>query len=209
MKRFRRPTELFLLLVLALLPACERDELSTADRRLSVRLESTFGISLPCSLGWCQPYLDGGTVGGLIVAASGDSLKWAWGRRSPEMRTPKSIEHDQTRMDAWVDSLLKSPPTFAYVGVDHWSRPGGRPLPVGSSAESLFIQLLWYVAGVDTVMPSRVYVEPDRSGQRFRASNVARALQRQRAGKTPLRHFHELSPSERAAMSGSRIRRPR
>ena len=66
--------------ILAFLPACERDTFSTAERELSARLESTFGISLPCSLSWCDSYMDGGTVGGLLIDAKGDSLKWAWGR---------------------------------------------------------------------------------------------------------------------------------
>jgi hypothetical protein len=187
--------------------ACARP-LSLDERRLSARLQASFGISLPCSLSWCDSHLDGGTVGGLIVGAEGDSLKWAFGRRERPIEIPESIKHDKVRVEAWMDSLHKNPPTFAYVGADHWSRPRGRLLPVGSSAESLFIQL-WYVAGADTVVPGRVYVAPDRSGQRFRASNVARALQRQRAGGRPGRYLHELSPSQRAAMSGPRIRHPR
>ena len=172
--------------LVTLLSACGRP-LSPDEGRLSARLQATFGISLPCSLGWCQSYLDGGTVGGLIVDEKGDSLKWAFGRRRRPIEIPESIKHDRFRVDAFLDSIHKNPPTFAYVGADHWTRPGGRPLPVGSAAESLFIKVLWYVAGADTVVPGRVYAHRDRSGQRFRASNVARALQRQRAGLPTLR----------------------
>ena len=181
--------------VVALVASCERP-LTAAERLLSIRLKSTFGISLPCSLGWCGSYMDGGTTGGLIVGRE-DSLKFAMGRLRRPGKIPKSIRYDSVRVRAWEDSFLRYPPTLAYVGVDHWSDPGGRPLLVGSPEESLLIRLLWYVAGADSVPQGRVDEEPDRSGQRFRASNVARALERQRSGLAPFRRWDELSPSER------------
>jgi hypothetical protein len=158
---------------------CSR--LTSAERRLSARLQSAFGISLPCFLAWCGSYLDGGTVGGLVVDRGADSLKWACGRVSRPLKIPKSIRYDQVRLDAWIDSVHKDPPTLAYVGADHFTRPGARPLSVGSSAESLFIQLLWYVAGEDTVLARDM-----SNHKRFLASRIAWSLERQRAGLTPL-----------------------
>lgn len=155
---------------------------SDADRQLSTRLKSTFGISLPCSLRWCDSYMDGGSVGGIVVDRRGDSLQWAWsplvpglGRRAQEASVPRD------RLNAWVDSVLLATPFPVYVGVTYYRNPGGRPLPIEGSAESLFIQLLWHVVGAD----SELTEEPDH--KRPLAASVARALQRQRAGKTALR----------------------
>ena len=187
------------LVALTLLSACGHTTRNSEDIRLSTRLTSTFGISLPCSLVWCGGYLDGGSTGGLIVDTKADSLKFAWGRRVHSLSVPKMIMHDSVRVRAWEDSVLKSPPTLAYVGADHILKPEARPLTVGSSSESLFIQLLWYVAGSDTTL-----VRGRGTQKRFIASNVARALQRQRLGLTPLRRWGDLSPSERSAMTNAK-----
>jgi hypothetical protein len=180
----------FLGLIIALLPACERAVLSTAEQRLSTRLESAFSISLPCSLVWCEIYLGNG-IGGLIVDTKGDSLKWSQGRLEPDTRMPEGIRGDSTQMSAWFDSLSRYPPELAYVGADHFLRPGAQPLLVGSSAESLFIDLLWYVAGPDTVLvPGRMVAK------RFRAANVALSLKRQRTGHKPYRDAGEITAAE-------------
>jgi len=169
-----------LAVILVLLPACERHTLNTADRRLSKRIESTFGISLPCSLSRCNG--GGFVVGGLVVDTKGDSLKWAWGRPWEGVRVPEW--GDRHRVEAYLDSAFKNPPTLAYVGAEDYRAPGARPLSVGSSAESLFIQLLWYVVGADSVYSAPL--DPSVHKRLFAAS-AARGLQRQRAGKTPLR----------------------
>ena len=180
-----------LLLALTLLLACERNVLTPAERRLSTRLESAFSISLPCSLVWCDVYLGNG-IGGLIVDTKGDSLKWSQGRLEPNTRMPEGIRGDSTRMSAWFDSLSRYPPELAYVGADHFLRPGAQPLLVGSSAESLFIDLLWYVAGPDTVLvPGRMIAK------RFRAANVALSLELQRTGHEPYRDAGEAAAERR------------
>lgn len=177
----RVPTRVTVLAcILTLLPACEHHTLSTAERQLSMRIKSTFGISLPCSLSRCEG--GGGVVGGLMVDTKGESLKWAWGRPSDGIVVPEWGDRD--RVEAYLDSVFKNPPTLAYVGAEDYRAPGARPLSVGSSAESLFIQLLWYVVGADSVYSAPL----DRAvHKRLFASSAARGLQRQRAGKTPLR----------------------
>ena len=167
---------------LVFVTACERDPRSIARRQLSARLESTFGISLPCSLRWCDSYLDGGSVGGLVVDRKGDSLQWAWsplvpgpglGRRSREASIPRD------RLNAWADSILLATPHPVYVGATYYRAAGAKPLPIAGPAESLFIQLLWQAVGADSVF---------RDGSLSRrkrplAASVARCLQRQRAGE--------------------------
>jgi len=173
-------TVLLLTAILVLEPACGRDTRSPADRQLSARTEAAFGISLPCSLRWCGSYLDGGSVGGVLVDAKGDSLQWAWysgARTMPPM--PESIRHDRMRSEAWVDSIMNSVPLLAYVGAKHFRATGARPLAVGSARESLFIHLLWNAIGADSVFKDSVQSHEKRP----RAANVARMLQRQRAGE--------------------------
>jgi hypothetical protein len=120
------------------------------------------------------------------------------GRNEPSARIPAAIEGDSARIEAWEDSTSRNPPSLAYVGADHFLKPGARPLPVRSKAESLFIQLLWYVAGPDTVL-----TRDQTSPKRFLASNVARALERQRAGLPPFRNWGEPSAAERSAMDSA------
>lgn len=169
------------LALLVLLNACAQDSRRESHRLFVARVKSTFGITPPYSLIWCDSYLDGGSVGGVLIGGARDTLEWACGpgsRRIPP--TPESIRHDSARQDAWVDSVLRSVPSRVYIGVKYYREPAGRPLAVGSPAESLFIQLLWAAVGPDTVFNySSHKLQPGPL-----AANIARALQRQRAGLT-------------------------
>ena len=174
------------MLLLAPIPlGCNRDGRSVAERQFATRVQATLGISLPCSLAWCGPYLDGGSFGGVLVGANGDSLPWAYGHRMiPFPAIPSAIRHDEARVDAWSDSIVQSVPRLSYIGAKHYQEPGARALAVGSSAESLFIQVLWKAADGDTVgtpLPGE-QPSPGRQAKRLIAANIARALERQRAG---------------------------
>ena len=87
------------------------------------RVDQTFGIALPCSLTWCDMYLDGGTIGGTLKDRRGDSLDWAYGPMAPD-----------AHFDPW----------HASVGAKHCSSPLARRLDFGSTSEVLFTQLLGY-----------------------------------------------------------------
>jgi len=169
--------------ILSIAAACTRDPRTVADRQFATRVKTTFGISLPCSLRSCGSYLDGGSVGGFVVDRRGDSLLWAWSPLVPGLpglgRLSREASVPRDRLNAWTDSVLLATPFPAYIGVTHYRNAGGKPLPIGGSAESLFIQLLWYVVGADSEFTSGFQKKP-------LAASVARALQRQRAGKTAL-----------------------
>jgi hypothetical protein len=154
------------------------DSRSLAERQLSVRTEAVFGISVPCSLGWCESYLDGGSVGGVLIDAKGDSLQWAWdgaGRSAPG--SWEAFHRDRVGFEAWVDSALNSAPRLAHIGGKHFRAPGVQALEVGSTRESLFVQLLWVAVGADSVFRDTVW----SSHKRPRAARVARILEKQRA----------------------------
>jgi len=176
----------FLTLLLASIPlACNYNGRTVAERQFAARVQSTLGISLPCTLAWCSPYLDGGSFGGVLVGAKGDSLPWAYGHGMiPPPATPSSIRHDRARVDAWEDSIVQSAPRLAYVGAKHYRESGAMPLAIGSPAESLFIRVLWKAADGDTVgtpLPGE-QPSPGRQAKRLIAANIARSLERQRAG---------------------------
>jgi hypothetical protein len=166
--------------LLAFVTACERGPRSIAERHLATRIKSTFGISLPCSLRWCDSYLDGGSVGGVVVDRKGDSLQWASSPLMPGLGSrSRAAGIARDRLNAWVDSILLATPFPVYVGVTYYRAAGAKPLPIGGSAESLFIQLLWQAVGADSV-----FKDASRSHRkRPLAASVARCLQRQRAGE--------------------------
>jgi len=97
-------------------------------------------------------------------------------RRMPE--PPSSVRHDRDRLNAWADSVVQFTPRLAYIGATHYRAHGAMPLAVGSSSESLFIQLLWVAIGSDSVF----IPPPGKHDKRPMAASVARLLQRQRAG---------------------------
>jgi hypothetical protein len=70
------------------------------------------------------------------------------------------------------------PPRLAYVGAAYFRDSTARPLAVGSQEESLFIDLIWASIGADTVF-DHPFRKPQPGPQ---AANVARILERQRAG---------------------------
>lgn len=171
--------------ILVFFSACQIQ--TAAERQLSTHLRSTFGMSLPCSLVWCDSYLDGGSMGGLIVDREADSLKWAWSALVPDLFSrARGADQHGARLEAWSDSVLSHTPHPVYIGIKYYRDAGGRPIGIGSPAESLFIQLLWYVVGSDSEFTHADYKRP-------RAASVARALQRQRARQPPIR-LHRGDP---------------
>lgn len=197
MKTTGRHALCFLVAILLLTTTCTRDPRSVADRQLAIRVKTTFGISLPCSLAWCARYLDGGSVGGVFVGAERDTLKWSWDGAMREMPdVPGSIRHDPNRLNAWADSVVEAVPRLAYFGASHFRAPGARPLTVGSSSESLFIQLLWSAIGADSVF----IPPPGKRDKNPMAASVARALQRQRAGE------HALQSGAQSSLQAKRFR---
>jgi hypothetical protein len=138
-------------LLLLMLPSCATDPASIAQRQLSARVKSTFGIALPCKLGSCGSYLDGGSIGGTLIGADGDTLKWAWDGAMREFpNIPKAIRGDSRRVNAWADSIAWAMPRQIYVGATYFRSPKARALAMGSSAESLFISTLESCAGLDS-----------------------------------------------------------
>jgi len=134
-------------LVILGLIGCE----SVPESPLAARARSVFGLSLPCSVASCAPHLDGGSLGGVLIGARGDSLEFAWDgamRVMPE--PPASILHDRARLSAWGDSVASAGTRLAYIGADWFGAPGASPLAVGSPAETLFIEILRSCAGRDS-----------------------------------------------------------
>ena len=174
---------------LSFVTACERGPRSIAERRLSARLKTTFGISLPCSVMWCDSYSDG-SMGGLIVDTGKDSLQWAWSPLVPWLgERARAANLHGARLDAWADSVLWHTPYPLLVGAAYYSAADARPIAIGSSAESSFIQLLWYVVGADSE-----FIDADRTHHKSPfAASVARCLQRQRAG-LPAMRLHRGDP---------------
>jgi hypothetical protein len=168
--------------LLLLLAGCAHDSRRSADRLFAARIKSTFELSLPCSLLWCDSYLDGGSVGGVIVDARKDTLMWAWrglaGMHIPAPPVPNSAPNYRPRLLAWKDSLLRSIPCPAFIGAKHYREPGARPLAVGSPQESLFIQLFGSAIGADTVFDYSLH----KRQKGPMAAGVLRALRRQRSG---------------------------
>lgn len=176
MKSVRLTMGLTVLLLCA--ATCGRSPRQLAEHEFASRVKSTFGLSLPCSLAWCDSYLDGGSVGGVLVGAQADSLRWAWGPGSTPMPLPPdAIMRDPAAMNAWGDSVAQSIRRRAFVGAKEFSDPGATPLPIGSPEESLFVQLLWTAVMRDSVSMSKRGPE----GKGLMAAYVARMLETQRA----------------------------
>ncbi|HEX3112667.1 MAG TPA: hypothetical protein VHU20_05330, partial [Candidatus Eisenbacteria bacterium] len=80
-------------------------------------------------------------------------------------------------MTAWSDSIAQSIRRRGYVGASQVTDPAARPLAIGSSAESLFIQVLWTAVMRDSVA---MKTQGPR-GKGLVAASVARMLETQRA----------------------------
>ena len=169
---------------LSIAAGCSRDPRAVADRQFATRIKSTFGMSVPCSLAWCGGYLDGST-GGVLVGTARHTLLWSWGLPP----SAASVRRDGTHSNSWVDSVVRATPIPVYIGAAHYRAAGAKPLAVGSSSESLFIQLLWMAVAADSVF----IPPPGEHDKRPMAASIARAPQRQRAGLPALRLFSEMS----------------
>lgn len=163
-----------LLLLIAL--GCERSP--RAEDLLASRVKSEWGLSLPCSLSWAETAIDGSSMRGAIVGARGDSLPWAWGSTAnPWPVPPGEITRDPSAMTAWSDSVAQAIRRHAFVGASRIDDPGAHALAIGSSAESLFIQVLWTAVMRDSVA---MKTQGPR-GKGLVAAAVARMLETQRA----------------------------
>jgi hypothetical protein len=100
---------------------------------------------------------------------------------------PEAITHDPGAMTAWSDSIAQSIRRRGYVGASQVTDPAARPLAIGSSAESLFIQVLWTAVMRDSVA---MKTQGPR-GKGLVAASVARMLETQRA-----RVGKELPPTQ-------------
>ena len=135
--------------------SCAGREKAIARRQFADRLESTFGLSFPCSVR-CSPSHHGPTTG-LLIGIEKDTLTWTWeglgGRLDLVNNPPPGVKHVPGRWDVWVDSVTNYPPHLVHVG------PQRTPLPVNSPAESVFIEALLYAIGSDSV---RVPIDKDK-----------------------------------------------
>ncbi len=155
---------------------CERGARSTEDP-LASRVKSEFGLSLPCSLGWAETAPDGSSMTGVLVGAHGDSLPWAWGGAIAWPAPPAAITQDGRAMTAWSDSVAHSFRRHAFVGASRVDDPAAHALDIGSSAESLFIQVLWTAVMRDSVAMKA----HGPQGKGLVGASVARMLETQRA----------------------------
>ena len=101
--------------LLTLLPNCSKE-----SRANGPEAKSSFTVSMPCSLIWCDHYFDGGSSGGALLEKNGDTLKFAWN----PLHGPAKV----------------------HVGASYFSEPGAVALEMGSSEESLLIDAMWSAA---------------------------------------------------------------
>lgn len=175
-------------------PACGRSTRESAESQVTTRVRSAFGFSMPCSLAWCELVPDGGSIGGVLAGARGDSLLWAWGPGStPTPLPPEAIRSDGRAMTAWSDSVLQSFRRRAFIGATRFSDASATPLGIGSSEESLFVQTLWSAVMRDSVS-MKVH---GPQGKGLQAAYVVRMLEAQRA-----RVGNEPPPTRDQAQSG-------
>ena len=160
------------------LSGCVKSSSPPAESEFASKVKSTFGLSLPCSLAWCDWHPGWESVGGVLVGAQGDSLPWAWGPgTTPVPVPPEAIARDTKAMSAWGDSVLQSSRRRAFIGATHFSSPDAKPLTIGSPEESLFVRLLWTTVERDSVAMSK----HGPQGKGLMAAYVVRMLETQRA----------------------------
>jgi hypothetical protein len=192
-----RVLQSIVLVLIFLQCSCAQDPRVVERRHFAARVKSLLGISFPCTV-QC-PDNGGGVVDGIFIGTSRDTMFWSWDPGT-RLRTPQRLPgEDDRRYEARVDSFQKYHlPYLVHVG--------GEALPLNSPAESVFIQVLRFTAGVDTVRhemgpnqdslalnrmhmdlgrPDNHYLERyELLNSRPRAAALARMLQRQQRGLT-------------------------
>jgi hypothetical protein len=134
-----RPAVGVLLVAMLILSSCSgRSQESEAP--VDRRIREVLGISMPCSLKRVEMHPDGGSLGGLLAGAEGESLLFAhdW-RVRPMPAPPNYLKIGSSRFHAWAESVAQAQPRLVTIGADYPARVGAKPLPVGSEAESLFL----------------------------------------------------------------------
>lgn len=134
-----RPPVGVLLVAMLILSSCAgRSQKSEAP--VDRRIREVLGISMPCSLKRVEMHPDGGSLGGLLAGAEGESLLFAhdW-RVRPMPAPPDHLETGGPGFHAWAESVAQARPRLVTIGTDYPARPGAKPLLVGSEAESLFL----------------------------------------------------------------------
>jgi hypothetical protein len=156
---------------------------------MSTRVKSVLGVSLPCYLVRSGSHLDGGSVGGLLIGAAGESLLFSWdgAARGPHGPPPAWVGRDAKRwkmwMDAWTDSVDRVVPRLSFIRADYPGNPGAVVLPVGSAAESLLIEAL----RSSVVRDTNASANPVRLRELGNVSYVIQFLEKQRT-RIPARH---------------------
>jgi hypothetical protein len=121
-------------------------------------------------------------VGGRLISAQGKTLLFTWdgAMRGPRWPPPEPIRKDARRvkawMDAWEDSVSMVRPRLGYIHAEYPANPGAVPLPVGSSEESLLIEVLRSAVARET----SATMSASERRKLEAASYVVAALQRQR-----------------------------
>lgn len=179
--------------------------------------DPVLGIAPPYRLSWCGSQWDGGSIGGMLVGADGDSVGFCWdGRiRGYQREAP---------------SRLGAPPQLLRLHATYPADPSAVPLPAGSAAESTLVAALQLaIDGVLTRAEQdsfyRVYRDPARSREERRALLPAGALDERRFSSvmaalslvrrvgrrtSPRRRWLVLSPeSQRSTKIATRHRRGR
>ena len=93
-------------------------------------------LSRPCELVYCSMFLDGGSIGGTLVGASGDSLEFCHDRRMRELRQ---------------DHPLRHLPREVFIGAGYVTDSGSIALAPASPQESTLVVLLQ--EAIDSILP--------------------------------------------------------
>jgi len=196
---FKSPDSLDQRLFLAILRTARRDTaVDSTHGSIPSRTKNTLGISLPCSLARSGSHLDGGSVGGLLIGAAGESLLFSWdgAMRGPHGPPPAWVGSDGKRaklwFDSWMDSVDMIKPRLGFIRADYPGNPGAVALSVGSPAESLFIDALRSSVARD----SDAAISEARRRELGNVSRVIGALESQRTKIAAWRARQSPEPKE-------------